>query len=224
MHANGSRTHTAFAAGCRWLRSAGLCAAGLFLITDPAWAERLGDLCGERINQQILAANPDIKRGYSSGGQFTLGRDGFGVERGIKGLSIRVKWTTDSDWTPCEIGYSATSCGSLFDIDGGHMEALDGGGPNPDSPGYSALGVISRINGQGASAKLVSSRLTECSYHRDRPVVRANVPNAGSLIGRKYPVTYSWTARYAIEGTSKVFDLDYRYDGTTTWYHEKAVF
>lgn len=36
--------------------------------------------------------------------------------------------------------------------------------------------------------------------------------------------TYSWTARYAIDGTSKQFDIDYRYDGTTTWYHEKAAF
>lgn len=208
----------------RWARAFTLCGTGLISLTHAAWAEKLGDLCGERLNQQILAANPEIKPGYSSGGEFTLGRDGFGVERGIEGLTIRVRWTSDSDWTTCEISYSGTGCGNLFDISSGHMEALDGGGPNPANPGYSSLGVISKINGQGASAKLVSSRLTECSYHRDRPIVRGNVPNYGSLVGRKYPVTYSWTARYAIEGTSKEFDLDYRYDGSTTWYHEKAAF
>ena len=209
----------------RWGRAALLCGAGLMLsLSDAARAEKLGDLCGERLNQEILAANPEIKQGYSSGGEFTLGRDGFGVERGIEGLSIRVRWTSDSDWTTCEITTSGTSCGNLFDIGSGHMEALDGGGPNPANPGYSSLGVISKINGQGTSATLLSSRLTACTYHRDRPVVRDNVPNYGSLIGRKYPVTYSWTARYAIDGTSKQFDIDYRYDGTTTWYHEKAAF
>ncbi|MFM7314847.1 MAG: hypothetical protein ACKO0M_17075 [Cyanobium sp.] len=206
------------------MRAAALCATALISCTHAARAEKLGDLCGERLNREILAANPEIKPGYSTGGAYTLGRDGCGIERGINGLSIRVRWTSDSDWTACEISSNGTSCGNLFDIGDGCQEALDGGGPNPADSGCSSISVISKINGQSASAALVSSRLTACAYHRDRPVVRDSVPNYGSLIGRKYQVTYSWTARYAIEGTSKQFDIDYRYDGTTTRYHEKAAF
>jgi len=194
-----------------------------FALPNHAIAEGFAETCGKMLYKEILASNADIKPGYSSGGQFTMGRDGFGVERGIKGLKIYAKWNDSKEWLECS-GSGKLSCGSMFDISGSHSEALDGDGPDPESPGYSSLTVTSQVNNMSANAKLVAASLVKCEYLRDSKIIRGKIPRYGSMTGRRYPITFGWTATYEIDGVGKRFNIGYLYNGFTTWFHEKPIF
>ena len=204
-------------------RSALVATALFFVVPDAANAEGFAIKCGKLLHKEILKSNADIKPGYSSGGRFTMGRDGFGVERGIEGLKIYAKWHENKEWLECT-GAKSVNCGSMFNISGSHLRALDGVGPDPGNPGYSSLTVISQVNQMTAQAKLINASLIKCEYLRDASIVRGNIPGYGSMTGRRYPIAFGWTATYEIEGVGKRFDIGYAYNGLTTWFHEKPIF
>jgi len=207
------------------LKSSALVATALFFVLPVAAnAEGFAIKCGKFLYKEILKSNADIKPGYSSGGQFTMGRDGFGVQRGIEGLKIYAKWHENKEWLECSGARREINCGSMFNISGSHSQALDGDGPDPVYPGYSSLTVISQVNKMTAQAKLISANLVKCEYLRDASIVRGIIPRYGSMTGRRYPIAFGWTATYEIEGVGKRFDIGYAYNGLTTWFHEKPIF
>ena len=187
----------------------------------------LAEACGYQIAKVIAAGNIDLNSDSIPKNRFIMGKDGFSVQRSIYGLAIYARWLGDESWTKCNALNPESAqlvCENMFIVNSSHSEALDGVGPDVSDPTYSYILLTSLANGMGSRADLEYAAMTSCGLTTDREIIKGSDPGMGIHAGRKFPVKYSWEARYKIAEGGKLFELRYMYEGYSSWVQERAVF